>query len=76
MLSWEKLLFSLRFFVLTFCKHSHLLALPESALLAFSAHVHVHLTVPSTFTLIYCILCYTSSEKPCKKAIYVYGCFC
>lgn len=49
--------------ILTFCQHAHLLALPETTLLALPAHVHVHLTGPFTLALVHGVLCDAPSEE-------------
>ena len=51
---------------LTFCEHADFSAFSQSAFLAFSPHVHVHLTVASPRAIILCILCDTSSEETWK----------
>lgn len=51
--------------ILTFSEHSHLLALPQPTLLALSAHVHVHFTVPTALAFVHSILCNAPSEETC-----------
>lgn len=49
--------------ILTFCQHAHLLALSQPALLAFPAHVHVHLTVSATLAFVHSVFGDAPSEE-------------
>lgn len=49
--------------ILTLCQHAHLFALPETTLLAFPPHVHVHLTGPSILALVHSFLGDAPSEE-------------
>lgn len=49
--------------LLTFGQHANSAALPQPAVLALPAHVHVHLTGPATLAAVHRLLGHTAPEE-------------
>lgn len=59
---------------LTLSQHPYGTTLPQTAVLALSPHVHVHLTAAATFTVIHGLFSHASPEEPCGGKETTAGC--